>query len=103
MPGAVEHRTVTPLIQLMRETFRGKKIVLAVRYPDEQAARTQPPPNVPGGPYHKTSQIYYYTRDARREVKPPLLISESRQIGIQNESPAEEKYLSPGKAYNWDS
>ncbi|KAM0733742.1 NADH dehydrogenase [ubiquinone] 1 alpha subcomplex subunit 7 [Formica fusca] len=103
MPGAVEHRAVTPLIQLIRETFRGKKVVLAIRYTDELAARTQPPPNVPGGPYHKTSQIYYYTRDARREVEPPLLISGSKQIGTENESPAEEKHLSPGKAYNWDS
>ncbi|XP_050453255.1 NADH dehydrogenase [ubiquinone] 1 alpha subcomplex subunit 7-like [Cataglyphis hispanica] len=103
MPGGVEHRSVTPLIQLIRDLGRGRKVVIANRFPDEQAARTQPPPHVPGGPYHKTSQIYYYTRDARGEVGPPLLISGSKQIGIENECPAEEKYLSPGKTYNWDS
>lgn len=57
--------------------------MLANRLADEQAARTQPPPDIPGGPYHKTSQIYYYARDARREVKPPLLISGSKQIGTE--------------------
>lgn len=60
-----------------------RKIVLANRYADEQAARTQPPPEIPGGPYHKTSQIYYYTRDGRREVEPPVLISGSKQIGTE--------------------
>ncbi|XP_072758821.1 NADH dehydrogenase [ubiquinone] 1 alpha subcomplex subunit 7 [Anoplolepis gracilipes] len=102
MPGPVEHRTVTPLIRLIREIGRGRKVVLAIRYADEQVARTQPPPQVPGGPYHKTSQIYYYTRDARREVEPPLLISGSKQIAAENKSP-ELKYISPGKTYNWDS
>lgn len=53
------------------------------RFDDDQAERTQPPPNVPGGPYHKTSQIYYYTHDARREVKPPIIISGSKQIGTE--------------------
>jgi len=57
--------------------------VLPHRFTDEQAARTQPPPNLPDGPYHKTSQIYYYTRDVRREVQPPLLLSGSKQISIE--------------------
>ncbi|GAB1862145.1 NADH dehydrogenase [ubiquinone] 1 alpha subcomplex subunit 7 [Camponotus japonicus] len=102
MSGPVAHRNVGPLLQMIRDLSRGKKVVLAIRFADEQAARTQPPPQVPRGPYDKTSQIYYYTRDARREVEPPLLISGSKQIGTENESPAEEKYLTPGKAYNWD-
>ncbi|KAG5308236.1 NDUA7 dehydrogenase, partial [Acromyrmex insinuator] len=80
MPGSVEHRNVTPLINFIRDVCRGRKITLAHRYADDQAKRTQPPPNVPGGPYHKTSQIYYYTRDARREVKPPILIDGVKQI-----------------------
>jgi len=60
-----------------------REIVPNNRFPDEQAKRTQPPPEIPGGPYHKTSQIYYYLRDARREVQPPLLISGSKQIGTE--------------------
>ena len=47
---------------------------------DRLAPRNQPPPNIPGGPYHKTSKIYYYTRDARREVKPPMEIPIGKQI-----------------------
>jgi len=57
--------------------------VLNNRYADEQADRTQPPPDIPGGPYHKISQIYYYARDGRREVQPPLLITGSKQIGTE--------------------
>lgn len=47
----------------------------ALRYADDQASRTQPPPDLPGGPFHKTSKIYYFSRDARREVEPPMVIA----------------------------
>ncbi|XP_012537206.1 NADH dehydrogenase [ubiquinone] 1 alpha subcomplex subunit 7 [Monomorium pharaonis] len=103
MPGPVEHRSVTPIIKFIREVCRGRKVVLNNRYPDEQAARTQPPPEVPGGPYHKTSQIYYYLRDARREVEPPVLITGSKQISTEEKPVTEKKYITPGKTYNWDS
>ena len=52
----------------------------ALRYADEQAARTQPQPNLPGGPYDKTTGIYYYARDARREVQPPEIIITAEQL-----------------------
>ncbi|XP_012214905.1 NADH dehydrogenase [ubiquinone] 1 alpha subcomplex subunit 7-like [Linepithema humile] len=102
MSGSVKHRTVTPLIKLIQDIGRGRKVVLASRYADEQAARTQPPPDIPGGPYHKTFEIYYYARDARREVQPPLLISGSKQIGKEEKVP-EKKYFTPAKPYNWDA
>ncbi|KAH0953891.1 hypothetical protein HN011_001956 [Eciton burchellii] len=100
MSGPVKHRNVTPLIQFIRDIGRGRKVVLFNRYVDEQSERTQPPPHVPEGPYHKTSEIYYYTRDARREIHPPMLISGSKQIGTENESSTEHKYYTPGKVYN---
>ncbi|KYQ57287.1 NADH dehydrogenase [ubiquinone] 1 alpha subcomplex subunit 7 [Trachymyrmex zeteki] len=83
--------------------FLQRKIILPHRYADDQAKRTQPPPNIPDGPNQKTSQIYYYTRDARREVKPPMLIDRTKQIDTEKESVAEKKFLTPGKAYNWGS
>ncbi|XP_011870844.1 PREDICTED: NADH dehydrogenase [ubiquinone] 1 alpha subcomplex subunit 7-like [Vollenhovia emeryi] len=103
MPGPVEHRSVTPLIQYFREICRGRKIVLHHRWADDQAKRTQPPPELPGGPYHKTSQIYYYQRDARREVQPPMLISGSKQIGTEVAPDTGKKHFTPGKTYNWGS
>ncbi|XP_011163386.1 NADH dehydrogenase [ubiquinone] 1 alpha subcomplex subunit 7 [Solenopsis invicta] len=103
MPGPVERRSVTPIIKYIRDIARGRELVLNNRYADEQSARTQPPPEIPGGPYHKTSQIYYYLRDARREVQPPMLITAgSKQIGTEKEL-AEKKYITPGKTYNWCS
>ncbi|KAL0130849.1 hypothetical protein PUN28_002453 [Cardiocondyla obscurior] len=99
----VERRNVTPLIQFIRDVCRGRKVVMAHRWTDCQAKRTQPPPKIPGGPYDKTSQIYYYPRDARREVQPPLLISKlSKQIEAK-ESVADKNYITPGKTYNWSS
>ncbi|XP_014481465.1 PREDICTED: NADH dehydrogenase [ubiquinone] 1 alpha subcomplex subunit 7-like [Dinoponera quadriceps] len=99
----VEHRSVTWILKLIRDIGRGRPIVLPHRYADDQSERTQPPPHIPGGPYHKTSQIYYYTHDARREVKPPLVISTTKQItAIESAPSTEKKYFTPGKNYRWD-
>lgn len=51
-----------------------------LRYADKVAARTQPQPCVPFGPYHKSSKVYYYTRDARRSVEPPSVIYTANQL-----------------------
>ncbi|XP_060829418.1 NADH dehydrogenase [ubiquinone] 1 alpha subcomplex subunit 7-like [Bombus pascuorum] len=75
-----ELRKTIPLIDWFRTIGRGRERLEALRFPDTVAARTQPPPHVPGGPYHKISKIYYYTRDVRRSVQPPSEIYTEGQI-----------------------
>ncbi|XP_012252316.2 NADH dehydrogenase [ubiquinone] 1 alpha subcomplex subunit 7-like [Athalia rosae] len=97
MPGPVEHRSASGLISLIQKWLRGSSYKTTLRFADEIAARTQPPPNLPLGPYHKTSKIYYYTRDARREVGPSTIISTSRQIGSPSQVSTQIKLITPGK------
>ncbi|CDW53673.1 CI-B14 5a domain containing protein [Trichuris trichiura] len=44
-----------------------------LRFPEEMSTRNPPLPNLPGGVYHKISDNYYYERDARRTVEPPVV------------------------------
>ncbi|KOC65097.1 NADH dehydrogenase [ubiquinone] 1 alpha subcomplex subunit 7 [Habropoda laboriosa] len=76
----VERRSVTPIVKLIRNIARRKRITESLRHADHVAKRTQPPPDVPGGPYHKSSNVYYYTRDVRRLVQPPIEIFSSNQL-----------------------
>lgn len=55
-----------------------------VRMVDEVSSATQPPPDVPGGPYHKVNNNYYCVRDARREVIPPVIIVENTAKYIES-------------------
>ncbi|XP_029053660.1 NADH dehydrogenase [ubiquinone] 1 alpha subcomplex subunit 7-like [Osmia bicornis bicornis] len=99
MPGKIEHRSVTPLLAAFRNILRGRRIIEALRFADCLAARTQPPPNIPGGPYHKTSKVYYFTRDARRLVQPPIEVLARKQIGAGKDVSTEIKHCTPGKIY----
>ncbi|KAI4477248.1 PREDICTED: NADH dehydrogenase [ubiquinone] 1 alpha subcomplex subunit 7-like [Polistes canadensis] len=96
----IEHRAVTPIIEKLRGFFRGRAIVTQLRYADKIASRTQPPPEIPGGPYHKTSKVYYYSRDARRIVEPPIEILMDKQITAGTEQKAVgQKHVTPGKRF----
>ena len=46
----------------------------------EMNLRSQPPPNLPEGPAHKLAGNYYYSRDLRRNMAPPKLISSYRSL-----------------------
>ncbi|XP_034943159.1 NADH dehydrogenase [ubiquinone] 1 alpha subcomplex subunit 7-like [Chelonus insularis] len=101
MSGNIPHRDVGPIIQLIRRIARGRKYIPSVRFADELAARTQPHPNVPGGPYHKTSKIYYHTRDARRLVAPPIEVANNTNKQITAGSGvAAAKPITPNKTYH---
>lgn len=102
MPGPVEHRAASGIIDVLRKILRGSGYTNPLRFADLLAARTQPPPNVPGGPYHKTSKIYYFTRDARREVEPPTVIPTHQQIGTSGQVATEVKPATPGKVWEWN-
>ncbi|KAK0166903.1 hypothetical protein PV327_004374 [Microctonus hyperodae] len=97
----IPHRDVGPLIQIFRKVVRGRKFVPHLRFADDLAARTQPPPNIPGGPYHKTTKIYYHTRDARRLVEPPLVITTNKQLTAGSAIAAPTmKPVTPNQAYD---
>ncbi|XP_043679867.1 NADH dehydrogenase [ubiquinone] 1 alpha subcomplex subunit 7-like [Vespula pensylvanica] len=97
-----EHRAVTPFIEKLRSFLRGRKVIPQLRYADLTSARTQPPPEIPGGPYHKISKIYYYTHDARREVEPPVEIFVDKQITAGSEKKAiGPSHTTPGKLFPW--
>lgn len=99
MPRKVEHRAVTPILQIFREVIRGKPIKEGLRFTDELAARTQPDPKVPGGPYHKTSKVYYFTRDARRLVEPPIEVVSRKKVAAGKGAPTEIKRCTPGDIF----
>ncbi|XP_050526580.1 NADH dehydrogenase [ubiquinone] 1 alpha subcomplex subunit 7-like [Daktulosphaira vitifoliae] len=96
-------------ISALRTFLGGRNFKPNVRMVDEVSAATQPPPDIPGGPYHKVNNNYYCTRDARREVTSPLVVAETSQnIKIENaksitaEGSKPTKLPLPGKIYHWD-
>lgn len=106
MPGRVPIHDVNPFIQKVREFLLGRKHTLALRFQQDIATRTPPPPVLPDGPAHILSANYYCSRDARREVAPPEVIASSqKQIaggGSANASVSNPKGVTPGKVYRWD-
>ncbi|KAF7284025.1 NADH dehydrogenase [ubiquinone] 1 alpha subcomplex subunit 7-like [Rhynchophorus ferrugineus] len=100
MPPKVQFHDVNPFIQKIRDFLLGRKHTLALRFQDNLASRSPPQPILPDGPSHKLSANYYYTRDARREVSPPQIVSP-----VQKQIPGETssvKRITPGEIYKWD-
>ncbi|XP_063388759.1 NADH dehydrogenase [ubiquinone] 1 alpha subcomplex subunit 7-like [Cydia fagiglandana] len=98
-------RDISPIMQAVRNFLLGRKHTNALRFEPFLADRTQPPPAIPDGVAHKHSQNYYYTRDARRDVVPPIdvtkvLIEASSDKGAPKK--AATVAPTPGKLYQWD-
>uniref|UniRef100_A0A1L8DDG7 NADH dehydrogenase [ubiquinone] 1 alpha subcomplex subunit 7 n=1 Tax=Nyssomyia neivai TaxID=330878 RepID=A0A1L8DDG7_9DIPT len=95
-------RDISPFLRSLRNFLLGRSHTNALRFEDGIAARTQPQPDIPGGPAHKLSANYYVNRDARREVKPPVDVTQVLLSDGSTEANQTVKIPTPGKAYTWD-
>ncbi|XP_037940737.1 NADH dehydrogenase [ubiquinone] 1 alpha subcomplex subunit 7-like [Teleopsis dalmanni] len=94
-------RDISQLLQRVRAFLLGREHTIALRFEDGLANRTQPPPNVPGGPAHTLAANYYFPRDARREVAPPMDLA--HQTLLQSGATSVRTQLpTPGPPYKWD-
>ncbi|CAK1590460.1 unnamed protein product [Parnassius mnemosyne] len=98
-------RDISPLMQALRNFLLGRNHTKALRFEPFLSARTQPPPEIPDGPTHKHAHNYYYTHDARREVKPPLDLTQQLLTDGAEKGAARQAAVSiptPGKVHHWD-
>ncbi|XP_065163212.1 NADH dehydrogenase [ubiquinone] 1 alpha subcomplex subunit 7-like [Atheta coriaria] len=95
----VDIRDIGPFLQIFRNFLLGRKHTLAVRFEKDLVTRSPPPPALPDGCAHLLSANYYCTRDARREVKPPVEVPNQSLLDASCEK---IKIPTPGKIYKWD-
>lgn len=99
-------RDVSPILQAIRNFLLGRKHITALRFQQDISPRTMPPPELPEGPHHKLSANYYYARDARREVEPPLVIAGPEAVpslaAPAKDTPKQITATTPGPSYAWD-
>ncbi|XP_017141412.1 NADH dehydrogenase [ubiquinone] 1 alpha subcomplex subunit 7 [Drosophila miranda] len=94
-------RDVSPFFQRIRAFLLGREHTLALRFEDDVADRTQPPPKIPDGPSQLYSANYYCLRDGRREVNPPIdLVEQQKQLSA--DASTATKLPTPGQVYAWD-
>ncbi|CAH2052017.1 unnamed protein product, partial [Iphiclides podalirius] len=103
--GKVNFRDISPALQTFRDFLLGRNHKKALRFQPLLSARTQPQPELPDGVSHKHAHNYYYTRDGRREVAPPMdLTKQLLTDGAEKGTPREATISipRPGKVHQWD-
>ncbi|KAL9878104.1 NADH dehydrogenase (ubiquinone) B14.5 A subunit isoform 1-T2 [Glossina fuscipes fuscipes] len=97
-------RDIAPFLQRLRAFLLGREHTVALRFEDGVADRTQPPPDVPGGPAHILSANYYCVRDPRRDVMPPIDLVQQKLLatGKDTAKSSGTKLPTPGAVYAWD-
>ncbi|XP_066584261.1 uncharacterized protein [Prorops nasuta] len=79
MSGKVTRVSSGPIMRAVYEFLLGRP-PNEPRWPKEIAARTQPLPNLPSGPNHKLSKIAYHVRDTRRDIRPIVVIGDTKAL-----------------------
>uniref|UniRef100_A0A336N0M8 NADH dehydrogenase [ubiquinone] 1 alpha subcomplex subunit 7 n=1 Tax=Culicoides sonorensis TaxID=179676 RepID=A0A336N0M8_CULSO len=100
----VKPKDIAPLLQRVRDFLLGRTLVHNHRWAEHMADRTQPPPNLPDGPSHELSANYYYTRDARGNIVPPIDCTKAALAagGKGDGAKMGNRLPTPGPAYPWD-
>lgn len=75
-------RDVSPMLIRIRDLLLGRKHTTALRFAQNSACRTQPQPNIPLGPSSKLYHNYYFRRNARGVVKPPVVLYKGKTVKL---------------------
>lgn len=91
-------RDVHPILQIVRSFLLGRTYKTNLRFEPEMAPRPGPPPILPEPSYLKISANKYHSRDVRRLVPPPNLVS-TKSVSV--DTPKQSGLPVPGRAFNW--
>ena len=103
-------REISPFFIKVRQVLIGRSGMNPLRFAKEMAPRPGPEANIPPGPSHKLAAKYYYTRDGRRSVEPPLVVASSQKViasgqeggaGSQVAEAGKKKSATPGPFYHY--
>lgn len=101
--GKGDIRDISPFLKQLRNFLLGRQHNLAVRFEKNLASRSPPLPNLPEGPSHRLHNNYYCSRDARREVHPPIEIAAGQaKLTEPVAQITAGKLRRPGNVYHWD-